>query len=172
MVEPMWMRVAGAAILAALALACGGDDEGAEPNRYSAALAPRLFAAEGESVDDDVRECVAAEFVDAVGGPEAFESAGVTAEELAEAQDLAALGIDVGTEEARKVAEAFEPCGLSVVELFLSALDLPEDTRRCVEDNVEEEELRRFIVRTIVEADVDVGDAGSVVDPLLVCFEQ
>lgn len=156
--------------IAVVLAACGSDEQPPAGDRYSAALAPNLFVGDGNGVDDEARECVSAEFVAALGGPEALESAGVTPEEFGDADDLAALGITVERAQAAQVADALEPCGVSVVELLLSELDLPPETRTCVESNLDRTALRSFIVQTIVDESTDVGDAGAVVEPLLVCF--
>ena len=152
--------------------ACGDDDSGdpAPRNEYSAALAPNLFL--DLPVGDDARECIAAEFVEALGGPGAFEDEGVTPDELGRAIDLTELGLDVDREEAEQVAAALEPCGVSPVGLLLAGLDLPADVATCVEDNVDEAELRRFIVRTIVDDRVAVEDDRELTEPLLVCFPE
>ena len=157
---------------AALLAACGEDDDGAAAprNEYSAALAPNLFL--DLPVSDDARECVAAEFVAALGGPAAFEDEGVTPEELGQAIDLTELRMDVGRDAAEQVADALEPCGVSAVELLLAGLDLPPDVAACVEDNVDEADLRRFIVRTIVDDGVAVQDDRDLTEPLLVCFPE
>ena len=159
--------------LVGLVVACGDGDEdgGAAPrNDYSAALAPNLFL--DLPVADDARECVAAEFVEALGGPDAFEDEGVNPKELGRAIDLDELGMDVDRDEAEQVAAALEPCGVSPVELLLVALDLPPDVATCVEDNVDEAELRRFIVRTIVDEEAGVADDRELTEPLLVCFPE
>ena len=164
--------VAVGLLVCALLGACG-EDEGERPaprNEYSAALAPNLFL--DLPVADDARECVAAEFVEALGGPDAFEDEGVTPEELGRAIDLTELGVDVDRDEAEQVAAALEPCGVSPVELLLAGLDLPADVATCVEDNVDEVELRRFIVRTIVDDGVAVADDRELTEPLLICFPE
>ena len=159
-------------LLVTLLGACGEDEDGgaAPRNDHSAALAPNLFL--DLPVSDDARECVAAEFVEALGGTDAFEDAGVTPDELGRAIDLTELRIDVDRDEAEQVADALEPCGVSPVELLLAGLDLPADVARCVEDNVDEADLRRFIVRTIVDDGTAVEDDRELTEPLLVCFPE
>ena len=149
--------------------ACGGDG-GEAGNAYSDAVAPQLFR--GAEVGDGSRRCVAVELVDALGGPAAFEQAGVTPQELASAENVGSLGFEVGTGEATRIADALEPCGVPPVELLLAELDLPGDIDRCVEDKVDEAALRSFVVAVIVDGTADQDAILALVDPLLVCFPQ
>lgn len=158
----------GAAVLAVGFAGCGSDDT--EPDEYAAALAPSLFPADDNGVDDDARRCVASEVVAAVGGPSTLDELGITPDELADADDLTALGLDIGPTEAEAVAESLEPCGVSVVDLLVAELDLPPQTRRCVEDNLDPGALRAFIVTTIVDESADAAATDAVVEPIVRCF--
>ena len=173
-------RPARTALLAVVAIAfglagCGGDDDTAPRNEYSSALADTLFRGdEGTEavVSDDARECVAAEFVDAVGGPDALEERGISPGALGAAGDLATLDIPIGDEEATRVANALEPCGVSTTDLLLVDFgDVPAGVRRCVEERVDDEALRDFVVSAILDERSEVSDP-EVVDSLLVCFPE
>jgi hypothetical protein len=170
----------GVRVLLAVLIACGtagcGDGDGTAPrNPHSSALAQTLFRGDAQTeevVSDDARECVAAEFVDAIGGPDALEEQGITPDELGEAVDLATLDIAVGDEEAARVADALEPCGVSATDLLLVDFgDVPADVRRCVEERVDEDALRAFVVSAILDERTEVSDR-EVIDSLLVCFPE
>lgn len=163
-----WAGLAAAALLLALA-GCGGG-QGQERNAHSEALAPSLVPGGDNGVDDAARQCVAAEVVDALGGPEALDDAGISPTDLAEADDLAALGLDIGAAEAQQVADSLEPCGISVVDLLVAELELPPETRRCVEENLDSQALRSFIVTTIVGETADAAATDAVIEPVVGCF--
>lgn len=164
------MGLTASALLLALGACGGGSGEGAERNAHSAALAPSLVPGDDNGVDDDARQCVAAEVVDALGGPSALEELGISPTDLAEADDLAALGLDMGAAEAQQVADSLEPCGISVVDLLVAELDLPPETRRCVEENLDPQALRSFIVTTIVDETADAAATEAVIEPVVGCF--
>ena len=156
-------------------LAGCGDDDTAPRNEHSSALARTLFRGdEGTEavVSDEARECVAAEFVDAVGGPDTLEDRGIRPADLGAADDLAALDIPIGDEEATRVADALEPCGVSTTDLLLVDFgDVPADVRRCIEERVDDAALREFVVSAILDERSEVADP-EVVDSLLVCFPE
>ena len=160
-------------VVAAVFAGCGGGEDGAPRSEHSSALADTLFRGDERTeaaVDDDARECVAAEFVDAVGGAEELESKGITPEELAAADDLAALGVEVGDAEAESVADALDPCGVPVIDLLLADFgEVPADVRTCVEDEVDQAALRSFVVGAVLGTTGE-GDGSGVVDSILVCF--
>lgn len=162
------------AVFAAVLAGCG-DDDGPATNEYSEALAQTLFpGAEREAlgVGDDEVGCVAAEFVAAVGGPDALAEQGISPADLAEADNLASVGIAVDEADARQVADALEPCGIPVRDLLLSQLaGLDDATKSCVEERVDEDELRTYIVETIVEDDPASAETGGVVESILPCFQ-
>ena len=154
---------------------CGDDDDAAPRTEHSSALAETLFRGDEATeavVSDDARECVAAEFVDAVGGPDALEERGITPADLGAADDLAALDIPIGDEEAARVADALEPCGVSTTDVLLVDFgEVPAAVRRCVEERVDDAALRAFVVSAILDERTEVSDR-EVVDSLLVCFPE
>lgn len=154
------------------AASCGGSEDGAARSAHSSALAETLFRGDDRTeaaVDDDARECVAAEFVDAVGGADELESQGITPGQLAATDDLATLGIEVGDEEASRVADALEPCGVSVIDLLLADFgEVPPDVRACVEEEVDQAALRSFVVSAVLGGGAE-GDGPTVVDSILAC---
>lgn len=160
-------------ILAVVLGACGEGGDEARRSEHSSALAERLFRNDAKTeaaVTDDARECVAAEFVEAIGGADALDEKGITPGELAATQDLSALDIEVGDREATMVADALEPCGVSVIDLLLVDFgDVPAEVRACVEENVDEAALRAFVVEAVVDETTE-GVDPAVVDSMLVCF--
>jgi hypothetical protein len=163
-----WAGLTASALLLALG-GCGGA-QCPERNAHSEALAPSLVPGDDNGVDDAARQCVASEVVDVLGGPSALGEAGISPTDLAEADDLAAIGLDIGAPEAQQVADSLEPCGISVVDLLVAELELPPETRRCVEDNLDPQALRSFIVMTIVGETADAAATDAVIEPVVGCF--
>lgn len=165
----------GAALVLVLSVGACGDDGSAPRSEHSSALAETLFRGdEGTeaAVSDDARECVAAEFVAAVGGADSLAEKGISPGDLASAEDLASLDLEVGDDEATRVADALGPCGVSTTDLLLVDFgDVPSDVRRCVEERVDEAALRAFIVNAILDETAEVSDP-AVVDSMLVCFPE
>jgi hypothetical protein len=174
-VSPVARALVPLALMASALAGCSDDDGSAPRNPHSSALAETLFRGDvgtEEAVSDDARECVAAEFVDAVGGPDALQERGITPADLGAAEDLATLDIPVGDREAARVADALEPCGVSTTDLLLVDFgDVPADVRRCVEERVDDDALRSFVVSAILDERAEVSDR-EVVDSLLVCFPE
>ncbi len=157
--------------------ACGDDDDGggssAESNEYSEALAAQLSSEEDLPLEGEQVDCLAAEFIDAVGGPSALEDAGVTPEDIADSEDVSELGLDLGEEEAEELASSFGDCDISLTELIISQAgdDIPDEVRDCVEDNLDEDALADFFAQTIIDEE-SAGDdlPPDIMEGLLGCF--
>lgn len=160
--------LAGVLLLAA----CGGDDDDGAAEEYNKAMTGLLAGGEDVQFAAEDRECLGVQFVEALGGPGAFEDAGVTPAELAKAEDLTTLGLDLGEEEARAMAGAFGNCDVSLAQMLLDEAgeDVPADVRSCVEENLDEEVLADFFARLLVEREASSEPPEAVLEPLLSCF--
>lgn len=165
----MKSRLLGIALAGAMVFAaCGDDDDGggsAESNEYSDALAA-MFKAEGEvPFSDDEIDCLARELVDAVGGPSALEDAGIEPGDIEEGQELSDTDLDLGDDEAEAIANSFGDCDISIAEAFLAEMgdEVPEETRDCIEDSLDDEALADFFAQTLIEGE----DSGDDLPPAL-----
>ncbi len=160
-------------VLAALSLtlvACGGDDTSnadssstaAESNEYSESLAEGYKADPDFPLSDDESDCVAREFVAAVGGPTAFEAAEVAPEDLT-GVDNPLRQVDPSDDQARAAGGAFSTCGVRIVDVLFEPGSISDEVRTCIEDALTDEVLGEAFV-----ADPEAsGDA--IVDALEPC---
>lgn len=153
------------AVVAALGLAlaaCGDDSSSssgsAESNEYSEALAEGYKADTDFPLSDDESDCVAREFVDAVGGPAAFEAAEVSPEDLV-GVDNPLRQVEPSDEQARAAGAAFSTCGVRIVDLLFEPGSISDEVRTCIEDALTDEVLGdAFVADPEVSGDV-IGDA-------------
>jgi hypothetical protein len=158
-------------VLGALAVAaCGGDDDGAA-NEYSEAMAASM-AEEDLPFDQQQIDCLSVEFVDAIGGPERLEEAGIEPDDLSGEQGLAELGLDLGEEEAQGLAASFSSCDVSLVELVLDEAgdQVPEGVRDCVEQNLDEDALAEFFAIVLVDESQSEEPPPALLEPIAACF--
>ena len=164
----------GALLAGGLLLAACGDDDGggasAGSNEYSEAVARSIKAEEDIPFADDEVDCLAREVVAAVGGPDALEEAGISPEDIENADDLSETDLDLGEEEASAVAASFGKCDISIADAFLDALgdDVPAEARGCIEDKLDEDTLSELFASSIVEG----SDAGDLPPDLLTALTE
>lgn len=161
--------VAGTVLLAACGDDGGGDDARAE---YVDAMTRSMAADEDLPFAAEDRDCLAGEFVDALGGPSALEDAGVTPDELADGEDLTALDLDLGEEEAQAIAASFGNCDVSLAEMVLAEAgeDVPAEVRTCVEENLDEDVLAEFFAQVLVDEAAGDEPPEALLEPLMACF--
>ncbi len=158
------------AVLAALGLtlaACGGDDSSsgspaertpAESNEYSEALAEGYKTDPDFPLSDDESDCLAREFVAALGGPTAFEAAGVAPGDLV-GVDNPLRQVDPAAEQARAAGGAFSTCGVRIVDVLFEPGSISEDVRTCIEDALTDEVLGEAFVADVEAGGDVIGDA-------------
>ena len=179
------------AALAAGALllgACGDDDSGeradadtstteaeaeADPE-YVEAMAASMQRDADLPFDDADVDCLAEEFVGALGGADRLESDGITPEDLRGDEGLAELGLELGRDEADGIAASFGNCDVSLAELVLSEAggDVPPETRSCVEENLDEDVLAEFFASVLVDEQAGDEPPEELLAPLMSCFES
>lgn len=169
-------KLLGALAAGALLFAACSDDGGSgggDSNAYSDALAESMRAEEELPFADEDIDCLAVEFVDAVGGPSALEDAGIDPEDLSSPDDLSDSELELGDEEAEKLAGSFGECGVSIADIFLSEMgdEVTDEQRSCVEDNLDEDELADFLAQSIVGGGENADELPSgVMEELIGCF--
>lgn len=163
------------AIAALLAGACGddgGEDAGGGDDEYVQAMAASMRE-DGELpfADGDV-DCLAGEFVGALGGAERLEADGITPEELRSDDGLEDLGLELGQDEADGIAAAFGSCEVSLAELVLAEAgeEVPAEVRACVEENLDEDVLAEFFATVLVDEQTGDEPPAELLEPLVACF--
>jgi hypothetical protein len=166
------------AVLAAGTLlfgACGDDDSGnagSGDDEYIEAMAASMRE-DGDLpfADDDV-DCLAEEFVDALGGAERLEDDGISPEDLRGDEGLDDLDLDLGQEEADGIAASFGNCDVSLAELVLAEAgeQVPAEVRECVEENLDEDVLADFFATVLVDEETGDEPPDELLEPLLACF--
>lgn len=125
-------------LLAATGAACSDDDGGADSQAYVDALAAELQDEES-GLDEEQANCVAEASIDALGADN-LEEAGITPEDVADADGPQDLDLDVSEEQARGAAQAFVDCDIPFGEAFVGE-DGPEEGIACIDDNLDEDTL-------------------------------
>ena len=172
-------RLPTAALLVAVALfgvaACsdsdseGGSDE--ERQEYVDAL---VASAEEESgLDDEQTQCVAESFVDGYGAAE-LADADVTPEDMRDAGGPGELGLDFSDAQRDDFYERLTGC-MDVRSLMLDAFtdgaEAPDEVRACLDDQLDDDLLRDFLVVGFTEGDAGFEDNPDLETDLNAVFE-
>jgi len=155
-------------VLALLGAACGDSDDsgsGGSDQRQDYVDALAASAEEGgDGLTAEERTCVAESFVDGYG-PDQLDEAGVSADDVREADGPGELALEFSDEQKDAFYEQLTDC-MDVRTLMLDALsegtDAPDQVRGCLDDNLDDDLIRRFLVTGFTE-----GDAGFEADPEL-----
>lgn len=167
-------RTVVAVVASTLLLAACGDDGGGDDEaraRYVDAMAESM-AADDLPFAPENRECLSGKFIDAMGGASALQGAGVTPKELADGQDLAALDLDLGEDDAEAIAASFAECDVSLADMLLADVgeEVPAEVRSCVEENLDEEVLADFFAQVLVDEAASDQPPEALLEPLMACF--
>ena len=151
------------AVLAVVGSACGDDDDaGGSDQRQEYVDAFEAGAEEDSGLSAQERTCVAESFVDGYG-PAEIDEAGVTPDDIRDADGPAELGLEFSDEQKDAFYSQLTDC-MDVRSLMLDALseeaDSPDEVRACLEDNLDDDLIRDFLVTGFTE-----GDAGFEDDP-------
>jgi hypothetical protein len=150
-------RAALAALTLAVVGACASTDVPSDPRaRYVAALTT-VFTRNDPGIAQDVGRCAATAMVDLVGAP-ALTSAGVTPEQLSDAQNLKSLAVPLPAVAVDRLGDAFVECelGPAMIEPFVRSMEreadveLPDDAVDCVEHHVSTDAVARGMAVTFV----------------------
>jgi hypothetical protein len=172
----MHRRLLAALAAGALLLsACGDDDAGnagSGDDEYVEAMAESMQRDDDLPFADEDIDCLADEFVDALGGAERLEEDGITPEDLRSEDGLDELGLEMGQEEADGIAASFGSCDVSLAELVLSEAgdDVPPEVRDCVEENLDEDVLADFFATVLVDEETGDEPPAELLEPLMACF--
>lgn len=140
----------------------------ASDDDYVAALAADLREGESFPGTDEQIECLAGGFVEAIGGSDELAAAGVTPQELADAESPESLGVDIDVEQVSKdLVGTFQSCDYDLIKLLAESLgeEAPEGFEECVRAEISNDELAEVFARAI--ADPGNQDAISGILPTL-----
>lgn len=166
-----WLAVTTALMAVVSAGAgCGDSDEGddvASRDEYVDALM-------AESVDDsalseDDNRCLSESFIDAYG-PEALADAGVTPDDFAEFDDPSDLDIEVTDAQADAfyggLTECMDVRGV-FIDLMAQGAGLAPEEAACLEANMTDDLIKRFLVTTFTEGGEDIEDNPEIMQALM-----
>jgi hypothetical protein len=145
--------------LTVLLVACGDDDSSADAGPYIDATAVALTTDEGNEdfeLSESEAECLAEGLVATVGVEE-LEAAGISPEEFAAAENMAALDVEVPADAEERVAEAVQEC--TDIRAVMSAAIAAElgDEATCVVETVDESELAAAMAKGFVSEDAEAA---------------
>lgn len=148
----MRMRMIAVAAASLLVVACGGDGGDDATSAHAEALGDAIAEGDGLPLARSEIDCLASVVVDALGGPESLGDAGVTPDELREAESIAELGIDRSELDLAAAEDIFDVCEISLAEIALSASEreVPEELRECVARALDNEVVARALIGAVI----------------------
>jgi hypothetical protein len=174
-----------------LLVACGGDgdedsgddgetttteDQAAAGDEYVDALAETMTEGQDEiSLDDETAECVATATIDMVGA-DALEEAGISPEDLAEAESFADVDVELPADAVTQLGTAIGECEVAepmrpiLIEGFVSGsgADLPAEATTCLEENIDDEGVGNALATAFVEGSGE-GFETALADAVAAC---
>ncbi|HEY1116181.1 MAG TPA: hypothetical protein VGE43_00660 [Acidimicrobiales bacterium] len=168
----MHRRLLAVLTAGALLLGACGDDDSSTDDAYVDAMAASMRQDEDLPFAPDDVDCLAGEFVGALGGAERLEADDITPEELRGDGGLEELGLELGRDEADGIAASFGSCEVSLSELVLAeaGTEVPDEVRACVEENLDEEVLAEFFATVLVDEQTGDEPPEELLEPLMACF--
>lgn len=138
----------------ALLVSCGGEDsESADAQPYVDAVSEAVTAGQID-MDEEQSQCFGEGFVDVVG-LDKLEDTGTPEEIGRQFQDLELVELELSQGEGEDVYDTFESCGYDMRADLLDSLfagqKMAEETQTCIEDAVDEDKLRSFVVTMMTE---------------------
>lgn len=170
------------AVLGLALSACGDDDDAATDDAtedsdeddsdfdgpystedYAGVLAADLQTGNSFPGDEEQIECVATGFVEAIGGAEALNDAGLTPEDLAAAEGPDDLRVELDEEAvADDLVTSFNDCEYDLIRLLTESLgtEVPEGFEDCVRAELTNDDIAAVFARLIIDpTDEQAADA-------------
>jgi hypothetical protein len=130
---------------------------------YAAVLATELQTGGAFPGTEEQISCVSEGFVDAIGGADALNEAGLTPEGLAEAEGPDDLGLDLDEEAvADELVTSFDDCDYDLIRMLTESLGqgAPEGFEDCVRAEITNDDVAAVFARLIIDpADQQAADA-------------
>lgn len=139
-----------------------GDGGPYSTEDYAAVLSAELQTGGSFPGTEDQIACVSAGFVDAIGGADALNDAGLTPEDLAAAEGPDDLGVDLDVDAvADELVTSFNDCDYDLIRLLTESLGAgaPEGFEDCVRDELTNDDVAAVFARLIIDpADAQAAD--------------
>ncbi len=130
---------------------------------YAAVMAADLRTGDSFPGTAEQVECVSAGFIEAIGGADALNEAGLTPDELAAAEGPDDLGVELDEEAvADELVASFDECEYDLIRLLTEALgaDAPEGFEDCVRGELTNDDVAAVFARLIIDpTDQQAADA-------------
>jgi hypothetical protein len=156
------MRAVGMLVIVAAGVACSGDDT-TDRQAYVDALVQGMQQEDSPFTDTQV-DCFAGAIIDAIGVDE-LNDAGISSQDLAEADSPEDLGVELPT--ADDIASGIVACDVDlsgqIIDVFterLPGVELSAEARTCVAENLEDD-FAAFVAQGIVGGDEQSGEEAG-----------
>ena len=138
---------------------------------YAAVLAADLRTGDSFPGTAEQVECVSTGFIEAIGGADALNEAGLTPDELAAAEGPADLGVELDEEAvANELVASFDDCEYDLIRLLTEALgaDAPEGFEGCVRGELTNDDVAAVFARLIIDP-TDQRAADAIIPQIEGC---
>lgn len=155
-----------------LAVTACSSDSSVDPGPYIDAVEEDLASSDGLTIDDEDNRCVAEAIVDAAD-PDRLDEAGVSPEDLAEAESFDDVDVEFDDEELREsLTASLGDCSLgdALTEVFVAEFpfELSDDDLGCISGSLDEgEELRAGLADSLIDGSdegIQTAFSASLVD--------
>lgn len=140
-----------------------GDGGPYSTEDYAAVLAAELQTGDALPGTEDQIECVAEGFVEAIGGADALNEAGLTPDELAAAEGPDDLRVELDEDAvADDLVTSFDDCDYDLIRLLTESLgaEAPEGFEDCVRGELTNDDIAAVFARLIIDpTDAQAADA-------------
>jgi hypothetical protein len=171
--------IVGISAVMALFAACGGDDDDGGSDDVSDAAQPYVDALIASAADQEPGslqfeegqvECVAPRWIE-VFDPARLEAAGITPEELASSDDPPA-GLDLTEEDGAGLYDAMVELRGEFVDSIASDSELSEEDRACLEEQFDDELLRRLFVVALSQGEDALQSDEALMSEMFSVFSE
>lgn len=167
-------HVWGAGVGLVLLLAACSGDKAPGSNEYADAFADVLKVSQDYPLDVEQAECLGRELVAAVGGPEVFEAAEISPEDLGAGGNAVIPDLQIDADRAGAIADALPACKVSLKDALLESFDdtLSPSVKECVAAAVDDDELAAVFAQGLIDADDPNALPPPLVQQLTTCTLQ
>ncbi|HEY9556841.1 MAG TPA: hypothetical protein VIR58_08900, partial [Acidimicrobiales bacterium] len=172
------MRLLAIAAAAICLTSCSINGEAADPRPVYVDAAASAFSSgnSGPALPEDVSECVGAALVDVVGA-EDLRDANVSAQELADADDLASLDVELPSDATERLTEDLAACDLGealegpLLDTFAaeSGGPLTEGAATCVLEAADDRGIEAGMAATFVDRSSGTAGFDELLDGVAAC---
>lgn len=141
---------------------------------YAAVLAAELRTGDSFPGTAEQVECVSTGFVEAIGGADALNEAGLTPEELAAAEGPADLRVELDEEAvAEELVASFDDCDYDLIRLLTESLGegAPEGFEECVRGELTNDDVAAVFARLIIDP-TDEQAAEAIIPQIEACATE